>query len=269
MKSTRLDTVGSEDSIRCHTVDPLMPGFTVLKASMKQGNGMGFWPIVDGYFLPADVQSIFSQGKQSKVPLLAGWNADEVRMMVLMSKEKPTAKSFAEQLRQKYNAKSEAAMKAYAASTDEEAMRAAGDLASDEFIVYGTWKWIDTQAKTGKPVYRFQFDRTVPIPEAMKGTGLKTFGSPHAAELEYVYGTFESKKADWGPDDEKTGETMNAYWANFIKTGNPNGAGLAKWPDFGKTHEVMHLNVESRAVPEAHRDRYEFLETVQKSPAGP
>jgi len=58
---------------------------------------------------------------------------------------------------------------------------------------------------------------------------------------------------------------MNEYWANFIKTGDPSGPGLAKWPDFGKTHEVMHLNTDSKALPEQHRDRYEFLDSFQAS----
>ena len=68
----------------------------------------------------------------------------------------------------------------------------------------------------------------MPIPDAMKFTNLKTLGSAHAAELEYVFNMLSSKKADWDADDQKVAETMNAYWANFIKTGNPNGAGLAK-----------------------------------------
>ena len=235
----------------------------LLRAASKRENAMAFWPIVDGYFLPASVPSIFAEGKQSQIPLLAGWNADEIRMAVMMAKEKPNAKNFPEQLQKQFGDQTAAALKLYPASTDQEALRAAGDLASDQFIVFGTWKWLDVQAKTGKPVYRFRFDRTVPIPEAMKMTGLKSLGSPHAAELEYVFVTLESKKADWQPDDKKVAETMNAYWANFIKTGSPNGPGLAEWPNFTKTHEVMHIDTTSRALPEEHRDRYEFLETYQ------
>jgi para-nitrobenzyl esterase len=79
--------------------------------------------------------------------------------------------------------------------------------------------------------------------------------------------TLPSKKADWQPDDQKVAEQMNEYWANFIKTGDPNGPGLAKWPNFTKTREVMHLDTESKALPEAHRDRYEFLDSIQ-TPAG-
>jgi para-nitrobenzyl esterase len=235
----------------------------LLAEAMKKNNGFQFWPIVDGYFLPTEVPSIYANGKQAQVSLLAGWNADEIRMAVMMAKEKPNAKTFPAQLHEQFKDKADTAAKVYPAATDEEAFRSAGDLASDLFIVYGTWKWIDTQAKTGKPVYRYEFDRTVPIPEAMKATGLKTFGSPHAAELEYVFRMLDSKKADWQPEDYKVAEMMNRYWANFVKTGDPNGPGLAPWPNFGKTHEVMHLDTDNHAQPEQHRDRYEFLESVQ------
>lgn len=237
----------------------------LLKDATK--NSAGFWPNVDGYFLPTDVQTIFAEGKQSQIPLLAGWNADEVRMMVMMAKEKPNAKTFPEHLRQQFKDNADGALKVYAASNDEEALRSAGDLASDSFIVFGTWKWLEMQTKTGKPVYRFEFDRTVPIPDAMKSMapGVKSFGSAHASELEYVFKTLPSKKADWQPDDQKVAETMNDYWANFIKTGDPNGAGLAEWPNFTKTHEVMHIDTDSKALPETHRDRYEFLDSIQSA----
>jgi beta-glucosidase len=249
--------VNSIAEMRAKSADDL------LSAAMKTNNGFGFWPNVDGYFLPAEVESIFAEGKQSQIPLLAGWNADEVRMQVTMAKEKPTAKTFPERLRQQFKDNAGRALNVYPATTDEEAVRSAGDLASDNFIVFGTWKWIEMQAKTGQPVYRFQFDRAVPIPDAMKGIGLKTLGAAHAAELEYVFNMLQSKKADWQPDDQKVAEAMNAYWANFIKTGDPSGPGLAKWPNYTKTHQVMHIDTESKARPEEHRDRYEFLDSLQ------
>jgi para-nitrobenzyl esterase len=237
-----------------------MPADKVLAEAGKPGNR--FWPSVDGYYLKEDVAAIYAKGQQAKVALLAGWNADEVRSGVTRAREKPTAQTFPEQLKRTFKDRAEDAAKVYPHATDEEALRSAGDLASDNFIVHGTWAWLEAQTKTGKPVYRFQFDRQVPTPELRKSTGLKTLGAAHAAELEYVYMTFDSKKADWQAEDRTTGRTMNAFWANFIKTGSPNRSGLPDWPEFTKSHKVMHLDIESGARPEDDRARQEFLESV-------
>ena len=219
-----------------------------------------FGPIVDGYFLTEEPAATYAAGKQSHVALLAGWNADEVRGSVLSAKVKPTALSFHGQLTARFQGKADAAAKVYAAATGEEALAAAGDLASDTFIVYSTWKWIEVQSATGQaPVYRFRFDRPVPLPADMTIPGVKGLAG-HSWELEYVFGALYSKKAAWTPEDRKASEEISTYFANFIKKGNPNGGGLPKWPAFGKTHEVMHLDAASHAAPEEHRDRYEFLD---------
>jgi para-nitrobenzyl esterase len=236
----------------------------VLKCAMK-GGGIRFSIIVDGYFLPAEPASIYAAGKQSHVALLAGWNADEVRRSVLEDKEKPTPASFHGMLTARFGDKADAAAKVYPASTDEEALAAAGDLASDTFIVYSTWKWIEAQAATGQaPVYRFRFDRPVPLPAGTTIAGVKGLAG-HFWELEYVFGALDTKKAAWTAEDRKASEEVAAYFANFIKTGNPNGAGLPKWPAFGKSHQVMHLDAASHAAPEEHRDRYEFLDAFYTS----
>jgi para-nitrobenzyl esterase len=66
----------------------------------------------------------------------------------------------------------------------------------------------------------------------------------------------------WTPDDHKVSETMQAYFANFVKTGNPNGGKLPPWPAItgGKDVQVMHLDVESRAERDTTRERYLFLD---------
>lgn len=124
------------------------------------------------------------------------------------------------------------------------------------FIAYGTWKWLETQVKVA-PVYRFQFDRVVPDPKVPK-----SYGAAHAVEIEYVFDTLDSKQAAWQPEDRATAKTIGRYWANFIKTGNPNGTGLPVWPEFGKTRQVMHLDGTSKAMPEQDRARFEFLDSV-------
>jgi para-nitrobenzyl esterase len=63
----------------------------------------------------------------------------------------------------------------------------------------------------------------------------------------------------WTPDDYKVSRVMQEYFANFVKTGNPNGAGLPTWPEF-KTGQRLTIDTQTRAQPEQVRQRYEFLE---------
>ncbi len=50
-----------------------------------------FSPSIDGVVLREPVAETFAAGRQAKVPLLAGWNADEARGGVLLAAERPTA----------------------------------------------------------------------------------------------------------------------------------------------------------------------------------
>jgi para-nitrobenzyl esterase len=67
---------------------------------------------------------------------------------------------------------------------------------------------------------------------------------------------------EWGPADHKMSEVLQGYFANFIKTGSPNGPGLPIWPAYSSRDgfRVMRLDVESRAEPETTRPRYLFLD---------
>jgi para-nitrobenzyl esterase len=86
----------------------------------------------------------------------------------------------------------------------------------------------------------------------------------HSAELEYVFGTLDVRQgATWKPEDRKLSEQMMGYWANFAKTGNPNGPDLPKWPRYDTDHAIIHLNAPITVGPDANRSKYQYLSTVE------
>lgn len=225
-------------------------------------------PNIDGYFLTESPTDIFAAGRQARVPLLAGWNRDEVKMMVLFNPKQPTAASFAEDAKVRYGDASAEFLKLYPASTDAEALDSSYALASDNFIIFSTWKWLNVQAETAKtPVYHYIFEE---VPAVKPGSTIgpskipaSAVGARHAGELEYVFGTLKWEDLPWTPADFKVSDLMVSYWANFIAKGDPNGAGLPKWPryDAKDDWQTMHLvDDSSAAAPEANRARYLFMD---------
>ncbi len=227
-----------------------------------------FAPNVDGNLLTTDVAATFASGRQSHVPLLAGWNADEARAGVVLARQKPTAKSFAEQLHTRFGASAESILTVYPAGSDAEALESAASLASDLFMGYPTWKWIETHTATGKSaVYRYSFDRKIPVAPDEQVDGVPAtssdIGARHAGDIEYMFGMLKGAVpgAPWTPDDERLSEQMMSYWSNFAKTGDPNGSSVPAWPRYQTTdRQVQHLDVAIRSAADTAGPRYLALD---------
>lgn len=224
---------------------------------------------IDGYFLPRSVAEIFKAGEQAHVPLLAGWNSQESAAAAVLGRGvEPTAEGYAKAVRglPGFADHADEILKAYGGTTPEEITDAATALASDRFIAFSTWKWIDLHAHTGsKPTYRYYYSRPRPAMNPGKGTQGAARGAAHSAEIEYAMGNLDGNDVyAWTPEDRKVSAAMFAYFSNFVKTGDPNGGKLPKWPPVGTgdAANVMHLDVEPRAEPDRTRSRYLLLDQV-------
>jgi para-nitrobenzyl esterase len=222
---------------------------------------------VDGWFFPRTPAAIFAAGQQARVPLLAGWNSEESGPGALLQ-ETPTPENTAALFTRIFGDQASEAAKVFPASNAAEALQSVTDLAGDRFIGYSTWKWLDVHGRTGgKPVYQYYYTRPRPplaTPPANGPVPPPNRGAAHSAEIEYAMGNLALNKVfAWTPDDHNVSATMQGYFANFIKTGNPNGAGLPEWPvgtpDASGRVQRMRIDVESRVEPEP-RARYQFLD---------
>ena len=239
-----------------------------LDAASKDKNAFRFGPNIDGYFFPKSPAEIYAKGNAAHIALLAGWNHNESNYHEFFGTDPSTKENYAKKVSQTYGEKAADVLKAFPAESDEQAKSSAELLATANFIGYGTWKWIELQAKLdAAPVYRFEFDDAPPL-----AAGAPTTTDPprayHSAEIEFVFGMLDSKKLPWRAEDYQLSEQMGSYWTNFAKTGNPNGTGLPPWPQYGAKggYEVMHLAAKPQATADQQRKQYELLDKLSAKP---
>ena len=247
----------------------------------NESKRFGFPAVIDGYFLPKTLPEIFESRQQAMVPLLLGWNSAEIPGMAFMQGQPYTEKNYLAKVKAAYPETHDEVLKLYPHSSVQEIERSATDLASDRFIAYSTWKWFDLHRKNSdQAVYRYLYSKLrPPLRDKTLASGLaggtvkknseapkmpEPIGAPHACEIEYCMGNLHLvDDYAWTEDDFKVSETMQNYFANFIKTGNPNGENLANWP-FAAVNDtspsVMILNMESEAKKVTNDARYEFLD---------
>jgi para-nitrobenzyl esterase len=245
----------------------------------------GFSIVIDNYFLPKSIPQIFAAKEQAQVPLLLGWNSAEIPAGGFMYGMPTTTENFITRVKKEYPDNSDEVLKLYPHSTDAEVLLSATALASDRFISYSTWKWFDLHRNnSSQPVYRYLYSKIRPeLVDKTLGSGLaggtvkadataprpKPVGAPHACEIEYCMGNLHLiKDYAWTADDFKVSEAMTNYFANFIKTGNPNGAKLPEWTVAkagDSTPPVMIIDVESRTEKAMNDARYEFLDKAYKN----
>lgn len=235
-----------------------IPADSLLKLSAK-----AHFPVdVDGYFFPQQPHTIFENGTQMHVPLLAGWNSAETDYHGIIGNDSATVDNYKKALAKLYPTNAGAVFAAYPAATDADVKQIATDLSADRFIVYNTWKFIDMQSKTsGKPVYNYIFGR---VRQPVGGFKEIPMGASHSSEIEYALGNLSTNKVyNWNNDDYKVSDIMESYFANFIKTGNPNGANLPVWGNFNDaTQQAMWIDVTSKTIPIKNPARFTFMDSM-------
>ncbi|RDW87245.1 carboxylic ester hydrolase-18 [Coleophoma crateriformis] len=177
-------------------------------------------PVIDGYVLPYNYGQSLLLDAHGDIPIMTGNNKDE-------SGASPspglTLATFKTQFGEMLGNLSSTFFELYPADNDTAANNASNDFWRDESRM-STWDWAQAWYAGGAKsnVYVYYFTHAPPN---------QTSGAYHGSELWYAFGNIPTfYNLTWTDFDYALQAQISEYWANFIKTGNPNGGNLTEFP---------------------------------------
>lgn len=216
-------------------------------------------PILDGKLVVETAESAYKAGRQPRVPLIIGNCSAEIGGAFVS------------------NATTKEALFASFGDLEAEAKAAFDPDGNKDFAEVITkfntdWVWGEPARMTARafvekraPAYMYQFGF---VPPAARERA--RYGAGHGSEVSFVFNTLNARWGNQGeatPEEKELARIMNSYWANFAKTGNPNGKGVPVWPLYDtKKEEILDVELDGKVVakPDPRKARFNVIEKAFK-----
>ena len=217
---------------------------------MSMGNPTYAGPMIDGKVVVESPAEAYAAGRGAKVAFMIGANSADIGF------------SFArtvDDLFKPFGADKDQAMAAYNVTSSTPVGQVAPLFGADQMMVEPARFAARTLAAQGVPAYEYRFSY---VAESLRD---KVKGAPHATEIPFVFDTVAAKYGkDLTDADRATAKAANAYWANFVKSGDPNGTGLPEWPAYSaKTDVLMDFTFTGPvAKPDPLKTRLDLVEKL-------
>lgn len=184
--------------------------------------------VIDGVALTGSPYDLYARGAQNDVDILIGYNAQEGQLF--LGTRSVTPANYATILSGDFPAVLVRVLAPRPGADNATARARAAAFEGDMRFRWDMWTWARLAARTGsRHVYLYRFARAPAFPSSSRYSGM---GATHGMEMPYVFGHLDPEMASWSAQDRQLSDTMQAYWTQFARTGNPNSPGLPTWASF-------------------------------------
>lgn len=209
-----------------------MSAFPIIRT---RPGGFRPYPVRDGEIFPTQVMPGFEAGVEAKVPLIIGGNSDEASLF------HPPASL----LDAMPAAKRDAILEVFDPGGTKSKEQVINDFLTVQSVIEPDRAIARLHTRNGSPTWTYYFSD---VPDGLKG--IRLYGAAHTEELPFV---FISPTQLFGPKDLALAKEMNAYWARFARTGDPDSAGGVPWPKWSSDEGQIEF------TPEGAKVRHHFL----------
>lgn len=228
------------DALRAVPADQLI----ALQTDPRLGDHVRFFPVDDGKFIPEDAK------ERTDVPVLLGSNHDEASAFS-PAWQISTKQAYRAMLADRFAPLSDRFAALYPARDNAAVPAMVQHLLADSASA-GVIAWSQARDAHAAPAYGYRYTHPEPGPLATR------FATFHSAEVPYVFGTLEYGHRPFTREDHAISDQLQSYWANFIRTGNPNGPGLMHWPQIDSGN-FMQLGDKQAVTPLLSKERRDLF----------
>jgi para-nitrobenzyl esterase len=214
----------------------------------------GFGPVCDGYVIPKDVLGAFRNEQFNDVSMMAGWVSGDGS---LMGTQSLTPEKYKEQAEKNYGDMAAEYLKIFPGSTQEEVVSSLKEASLMQFAALPAHLWAGFSKSKA---YLYEYSH-VPVTKP----DFPDYGAFHTSEVPFALHTLHLWNRSWREIDFEVEKTMNGYWVNFVKNGNPNGNDLPEWTVYDKSSgNIMEIGDQPKLSPGLHKSEFDFLEKTNK-----
>ena len=231
-----------------------------LMGTLAKNNTTIYWRsvFVDGYVFPDQMHRLYGTPAVSNPDVLIGFNSEEGANLWAAQQEVDMNR-WQEYVAEKRPKLTERFISAYASDASTSTKYAIQNMHADHMFGWDARTWARSAVDNDSEAFVYVFEHPEPLPQFGR-----SLGSPHGSDIAYVFGV---PSGLWEDVDHRVSKTMQSYWVNFAKTGNPNGAGLPDWPSYNRSSEAfLEINDTPQVLHNYQKQKFDVYDELFSQP---